>query len=68
MFSNEHLDSDTPRPVERDGLLSNFGGVACLRGDLLIEQWLTHRLAETTGRRCDQGRVGPATTPGDPRP
>lgn len=25
--------SDTPHPVERDGLLSNVAGVACLRED-----------------------------------
>ena len=41
--------------------------MACLQGDLLHEQWLTHRLTQTTGRIFDQGRVGPPTPPGDPR-
>ncbi len=48
-----------PSPRSAEGLLSDFYGVACPRGDLLIEQWLTRGLTQTTLRR-----VCPTTPPG----
>jgi hypothetical protein len=54
--------SDTLNSLEGDELLSTIDGVACLRRDLLHEQWLIQRLTQTT-----LGRVCPPTPPGQAR-
>jgi hypothetical protein len=53
--------SDTPSPLEGDGLLDIAIGVACLRGDPLCKRWLSRWLIQTTGLLRDQGRACPTT-------
>jgi hypothetical protein len=55
------MGTDTPSPLEGDGLLDIATGVACLRGNPLCKRWVSRWLIQTTGRMLDQGRACPTT-------